>query len=92
MNHLALGTAEMLGKMKNGLGTTEVSARSYLLCLFTRAICETSVSTTGSGGQHTVKHDTVYSTATTCNQVREDVTARSQAFQPQRNELPLCAE
>lgn len=91
-NHLALGTTEMLGKMNGGLGTTEVSARSYLLCLFTRAICKTSASTMGSGGQHTVKQDTVYSTATTCNQVREDVTARSQAFQPQRNELPLCAE
>lgn len=42
----------------------------------------------GVGG-NTVKQDAAYSTTTTCNQVWEDVTAESQAFQPERNELPL---
>lgn len=41
------------------------------------------------GGGQLVKHDAAYSTTTTCNQVWEDVTAESQAFQPERNELPL---
>lgn len=88
MIHLALGTTEMSGEDEEWPRNHQ---RSYLLCLFIRAIFKTSVSMS-SGGQHTVKHDTVYSTATTCNQVWEDVTARSQAFQPQRNELLLCAE
>lgn len=40
-------------------------------------------------GEHTIKHGAVYSTTTTCNQVWEDVTAESQAFQPKRKELLL---
>lgn len=40
-------------------------------------------------GEHTIKHSAVYSTTTTCNQVWEDVTAESQAFQPKRKELLL---
>jgi hypothetical protein len=77
------------GQVKNGLGTTELSARSnlshHLQELFLK---RKSVSTTGLGGWHTLSM-TLYSTATTCNQVWEDVTAGSQAFQPQRNKLPL---
>lgn len=41
------------------------------------------MSVTGLGG-HTVKHDATYSTTTTCSQVWEDVTAESQAFQPEK--------
>lgn len=40
-------------------------------------------------GEHAVKHGAVYSTTTTCTQVWEDVTAESQAFQPERKELLL---
>lgn len=43
-------------------------------------------------GGHTVKHDAVNSTTNTCNQVWEDVTAESQAFQPERRELPLAEQ
>lgn len=41
-----------------------------------------------AGRDHNGKRAAEHSTTTTCTQVREDVTAESQAVQPERRELP----
>lgn len=72
-------------------GTTQgTSAWNYSLCLFTRAIFPKGRSVQMAGREHTAEHEAEHSTTTACAQVREDVTAGSQAGRPEREGSPPC--
>lgn len=82
--HLALGITEMsLPRNQRSIIRMEL----FLVPLYKSYFYE-GRSVQKAGRDHTGKHEAVRSTTATCAQVGEDVTAESQAVQPEREELP----